>query len=405
MVLGMSESNALTHIDLFAGCGGLSLGLANAGWNGLFVIEKNKLAFATLKHNLIDKEKAYDWPVWLPQRSLDIKMVLRKHENELCGLAGKVDLVTGGPPCQGFSSAGRRKQNDQRNKLIHSYIDFIRLVKPRILFFENVKGFTVGFKKRKSRGEAYSEYVLDELRNLGYDVHGEILDFSEFGIPQRRKRFILVGVMKGDAHSFFKMIAEKNAQFLQAKGINRRVTLAEAISDLERKHGEVDSPDTKHFKAGVYAKPVSNYQELLRQESEGDLPDSHRFANHKEETVKKFRYIIAHAPRNKQAGDDIRREFKSSKRDVVLLDHDAVSPTLTTLPDDYIHYSEPRILTVREYARIQSFPDWFEFKGKYTTGAKDRRKDVPRYTQVGNAIPPLFGELAGLTLKEAFSNQ
>jgi DNA (cytosine-5)-methyltransferase 1 len=93
-------------------------------------------------------------------------------------------------------------------------------------------------------------------------------------------------------------------------------------------------------------------------------------------------------------------ELKSSKRDVVLLDHDAVSPTLTTLPDDYIHYSEPRILTVREYARIQSFADWFEFKGKYPTGAKDRRKDVPRYTQVGNAIPPLFGEQAGLTLKE-----
>jgi DNA (cytosine-5)-methyltransferase 1 len=366
----------------------------------MFAIEKNKLAFATLEHNLIDKKNTFEWPAWLPQHALNIKTVLKKHENELRSLSGKVDLVTGGPPCQGFSSAGRRRQNDQRNKLIHSYINFIRLVKPRILFFENVKGFTVGFKKKKSRGKAYSEYVLNELKNLGYDVHGEILDFSEFGVPQRRKRFILVGVLKGNAHSFFKMIVDKKDQFLQAKGINEHVTLAEAISDLERKHGEVDSPDTKHFKAGVYSKPVSHYQELLRQELNGDLPDSHRFANHKKETVKKFRYIIAHAPRNKRAGDDIMEELKSSKRDVVLLDHDAVSPTLTTLPDDYIHYSEPRILTVREYARIQSFADWFEFKGKYTTGAKDRRKDVPRYTQVGNAIPPLFGEQAGLTLKE-----
>ena len=81
----------------------------------------------------------------------------------------------------------------------------------------------------------------------------------------------------------------------------------------------------------------------------------------------------------------------------------APSPTLTTLPDDYVHYCEPRILTVREYARIQSFPDWFEFKNKYTTGGKNRTKEVPRYSQIGNAIPPLFGEQAGLTLKRIIS--
>jgi len=82
------------------------------------------------------------------------------------------------------------------------------------------------------------------------------------------------------------------------------------------------------------------------------------------------------------------------------MDGRKVSPTLTTLPDDYIHYCEPRILTVREYARLQSFDDWFEFRGKYTTGGKARCHEVPRYTQVGNAIPPLFGEQSGEVLKE-----
>lgn len=80
------------------------------------------------------------------------------------------------------------------------------------------------------------------------------------------------------------------------------------------------------------------------------------------------------------------------------------APTITTLPDDYIHYCEPRIFTVREYARIQSFNDWFEFKGKYTTGGKLRTKEVPRYTQIGNAIPPLFGEQVGVTLNKLLQN-
>ena len=98
----------------------------------------------------------------------------------------------------------------------------------------------------------------------------------------------------------------------------------------------------------------------------------------------------------------MRDKYNIKKHTVIPLDKDAKSPTITTLPDDYIHYSEPRILTVREYARIQSFPDWYEFQGKYTTGGKLRTKEVPRYTQIGNAIPPLFGEQSGLVLKELF---
>ena len=130
------------------------------------------------------------------------------------------------------------------------------------------------------------------------------------------------------------------------------------------------------------------------------IADSHRFAKHKKETVEKFQYILDNAIANKNISDEIKAKYKMKKRTVVPLCKKSCTPTLTTLPDDYIHYCEPRILTVREYARIQSFPDSYEFKAGYTTGGERRKKDVPRYTQIGNAIPPLFGEQAGLVLKD-----
>ena len=175
----MSNLNPLTYIDLFAGCGGLSLGLYNAGWHGVFAIEKSEDAFKTLQHNLIDKCNHFSWPEWLPKTNHDIYEVLENYKIELTALQGRVTLVTGGPPCQGFSMAGKRNEKDERNKLINSYVDFIDLVKPKLIFFENVKGFTIGFKKKNSRGEAYSEYVTKKLEGLKYKVKPQIIDFSE----------------------------------------------------------------------------------------------------------------------------------------------------------------------------------------------------------------------------------
>ena len=125
-------------------------------------------------------------------------------------------------------------------------------------------------------------------------------------------------------------------------------------------------------------------------------PDSHRFVNHTKKTEEKFLQII----KEKLSSKEIQVKFNTKKISTKLLKKNSPSPTITTLPDDYIHYKEPRILTVREYARIQSFPDDFEFKGKYTTGGKLRKKEVPRYTQIGNAIPPLFGEQVGIILPQ-----
>jgi hypothetical protein len=130
--------------------------------------------------------------------------------------------------------------------------------------------------------------------------------------------------------------------------------------------------------------------------------DSMRLARHSEAVRDKFQALIQHCKRNRRTGvslnDEERRVLNSKKRHVVVLDPERPSHTLTTLPDDLLHYSEPRILSVREYARLQSFPDWFVFRGKYTTGGDKRRKECPRYTQVGNAVAPFVAEAMGFAL-------
>lgn len=398
----------LKYVDLFAGCGGLSLGLHNAGWKGLFAIEKSPDAFETLKYNLIEKKNHFEWPIWLPQTNLEIDKVLLEYKEKLIGLRGEVDLVAGGPPCQGFSTAGKRKEDDARNNLIKSYLRFIMYVRPRVIFFENVKGFTLKFEKNKSKGMAYSQYVLRVLNFFGYEVEGKMIDFSQYGIPQKRTRFILVGVRRDivndnnfDAKYFFKEISKNKKSFLSNKGLPQHPTLEEAISDLLKQNGLVETPDRKKFYSGVYSTSKSKYQKYLRTGMAKNVvvPNSHSFPAHLPDTVERFKYLLQIQRQNKSISNKEKEKLKITKHTIIPLSADLPTPTITTLPDDYVHYCEPRILTVREYARIQSFPDWFEFRGKYTTGGKQRTQEVPRYTQIGNAIPPLFSEQSGVVLK------
>ncbi|MCB9352194.1 MAG: DNA cytosine methyltransferase [Lewinellaceae bacterium] len=396
------------YIDLFAGCGGLSLGLRNAGWKGIFAVEKDQFAFRTLKHNLIDKEEHFEWPDWLPISSHNIDEIILNYRNELEMLSGEVDLVAGGPPCQGFSSAGKRQEADSRNDLIESYLKFIEVVKPKLIFFENVKGFTAQFQANKTKGRKYSDYVINSL-NRDYFVHGELVDFYDYGIPQKRCRFILVGIRRNfagkvgiNASVFFQKMIKNKRQFLVSKKLSITPSLEEAISDLLQANGTVESIEDSKFKIGIYTEAKTNYQRFLRKGKKltGLVADSHRFANHTLEVRNRFETAI----QKRLTGRAYREHFKLTKSTINLLEAKAPAPTLTSLPDDCIHYCEPRILTVREYARIQSFPDWYEFKGKYTTGGPLRVKEVPRYSQIGNAIPPLFGEQVGNTLTELLNN-
>lgn len=390
-------------VDIFSGCGGLTLGLHKAGIEGLFAIEKSPDAFATLKANLIDRLHHFDWPSWLPRQAHDINEALKQYKPRLEKLRGQVDLLAGGPPCQGFSLAGRRRNNDCRNQLVHSYISMVDAIEPRILLFENVRGFSIPFKL-KGKEKLYSSLVVDELRRRNYDIAFKLLDFSQFGVPQHRTRFVLVGVSKELqnrgvlADAFFKLLEENKAEFLSGKGLpNHPVSVRSALSDLLASHGTYRNDEFPRFHFGRYGQARTAYQRLMRA---GVLPstqpDSHRFACHTETIVRRFQTAID----ENLSATAYRQRFHLKKSSTKRLSPNAPTPTLTTLPDDYIHYCEPRILTVREYARIQSFPDDYVFKGKYTTGGKARVKEVPRYSQIGNAIPPLFGEIAGIVLQE-----
>lgn len=399
-----------TVIDLFAGCGGLSLGLYMAGWEGIFAVEKNKCAFETLKHNLISKANHFGWPTWLPKEPLDINTLIKEHKKELEALRGKVDLVAGGPPCQGFSMAGKRMEEDERNRLVFSYITFIDLVRPKMLLFENVKGFTYAFD-RGNHPDAipYSQIVVEKLRSLGYDVTPQIINFAEFGVPQRRKRFILVGVYNGEEGKSSEFLPKLKAQFpafIAQHKLPQSPVISDAISDLLRSNGEVPTPDRPGFVSGKYGAAKTAYQQFLRQEvgKKGGIPNSHSFARHTSGKVASFSRLLKEYPdRGKRIDGEERMAWGIQQRGITILDPNAVAPTITGAPDDYLHYCEPRIMTVRECARIQSFPDWYEFKSKYTTGGDMRKKEVPRYSQVGNAIPPLFAFQAGLVIKEMLS--
>ncbi len=400
-------TNKNTYIDLFSGCGGLSLGLHNSGWKGIFAIEKSPDAFDTLKYNLINKKNHFNWPYWLEKKNHDINQILENYSKELTSLVGKIDLVAGGPPCQGFSMAGRRVENDSRNDLINSYIKFIELVKPKLIFFENVKGFTLGFKNNNKKGIAYSTYVVGQLEKLGYSVKGQLIDFSKYGIPQKRTRFILVGIQNKlvdenvnlNKKTFFEKIKDNKKQFLINKNLVINPTLEDAISDLLESNGTIKS-ETPNFRSGIYGEKKSNYQKYIRKYKKNtSIVDSHRFVKHTDVVKARFKIALNENLTSKE----YRQRFKLKKSSTKILEAKKPTPTITTLPDDYIHYCEPRIMTVREYARIQSFPDSYQFKGKYTTGGCKRTQEVPRYSQIGNAIPPLFSEQAGIALKELIS--
>ncbi|MBU4010995.1 MAG: DNA cytosine methyltransferase, partial [Proteobacteria bacterium] len=210
----MQSNNIPTFLDVFSGCGGLSLGLFSAGWQGIFAIEKNPDAFSTLKHNLISPKVSryrFDWPEWLCQKPMEISTLLENHKNDLVSLQGKVDLIAGGPPCQGFSSAGKRDPNDPRNSLTEEYIQVVSLVQPRFLLIENVRGFNVAFKARSESGKnakPYSHLVREKLESLGYSVFTATICCSNFGVPQHRKRFIMIAIRENDPA--LKTLGDKN---------------------------------------------------------------------------------------------------------------------------------------------------------------------------------------------------
>lgn len=417
--------NVPTFVDVFAGCGGLTLGLMRAGWHGIFAVEKDAFAFATLQANFLQTTSRYqfEWPEWLPKEACDLRVLLNAHSDDLRKLRGSIDLLAGGPPCQGFSSAGRRKPHDPRNQLFRDYVALVELMKPRLILLENVEGITYPFAEaevtngktkggRRNKRESYAEAIEGALAD-NYHVLTSIVRCSEYGIPQSRPRFILVGYSKDwfertDVLSPLEWLDTCKEAFLAAKGLRSRTTAKQAISDLEiRRNGLIDGDGAPRFKSIGYKRPLSHFQKVMRDGYTG-MPSDTRLARHRRDITRRFARIISAMKKRNRLGIQLnaeqRKEFGVAKSTLRVLNPNTPAPTITSLPDDLLHYSEPRTLTVRENARLQTFPDWFVFRGKYTTGGDRRAREVPRFTQVANAVPPLLAELLGTVFKAALAS-
>lgn len=372
-------------MDLFAGCGGLAFGLHQVGFKTLFANELHPDPASTYRHNLLTQspESMIVGPIQ--------KVLKNQHLDELGIKKGDIDCLAGGPPCQGFSMAGRGLSDDPRNSLYKEYLRVVRKIQPKSIIFENVPGFANRY------GKNLRTHLVKSLNNMGYITDDGILEAKKFGVPQLRKRYFCIGIHK-DFHN------ENNVSIPSGnKSENEitKLTARHAINDLDTYiekggygTGEIDGPDK-------YLKPArTSFQREMRSVS-GTTTKGYtwntKIPKHTEIVTRRMSAIQNGATRDSLMGTDM-QTLKLSQRHI----HADKFPNITvvSIPDDYIHYNTdlPRTLSVRECARLQTFPDHFRFLGRRTTGGERRRIDVPQYTQVGNAIPPKVAEVLGKTI-------
>jgi DNA (cytosine-5)-methyltransferase 1 len=231
-----------TFIDLFSGCGGLSLGLVMAGLEGRFAIERDSMAFETFKENFLNGHrlpvKPFTWPYWLKKKNWSVDDLLKEHLRELRALAGEVEVLAGGPPCQGFSFAGKRNESDPRNQLFQKYVDVVNAVQPKALILENVPGMKVAHAPKgegqpscRDAPESYYEKLKAQLEGIGYDVTGKLVDASRFGVPQKRVRLIVIGLRRdvskrlvGGAERVFDILESSRLGVLKDLGLPETVS-------------------------------------------------------------------------------------------------------------------------------------------------------------------------------------
>ena len=333
-----------TAIELFAGCGGMGLGLEQAGFDVLYANDISEDATNTYKANL-------------HAGTVECKDVARVKPREVKEKIGRdrVDIVVAGTPCQGFSMLGKRNPDDPRNSLFKHLVRFLKAFKPKMFVMENVGGMLV-----MRNGQDFDK-IRKRMESAGYSTTYVKLNASKYGVPQNRERVFLIGTT-GDA-----------SDITAPKPAKRKTTVKEALSDLDFLDPGEESP--------AYQKPPdSTYQKKMRRGRRALF--NHKAPRHS----RKVRARFAKIPPGKNG----REVVAMGKRDCHKMDPDSQSRTVTTLPEDFVHYRKDRIPTVRELARLQSFPDWFVFTGPRTTGGLQRRSTCCQYTQVGNAVPPLL---------------
>ncbi len=522
----------LKHIELFAGCGGMTLGLEAAGFDLYFANELSPMAGETFAYNLVKEDlealaakgNEANKTLWIKSKFKKAELLKRLRENpfeaknyqesdltsttDLKGklLIGDVDellkwffenpkmvekikkqnitLLSGGPPCQSFSLAGKRERTNAKNLLPLSFAKFAGLMKPKFVLLENVKGITSAFTEDGKKYYAWFE-VAKAFALEGYVPVCMLLNSKYFGVPQNRPRFILLAIRIDLAKQLLKKRKDERLEeslnfydavtsnennidnismkllryydiesnpslyngFLFPKissPIGQLISAEKAINDLKKVGNEINNSKIKneyrdYLNSVFEAHPIDDTQVL----------HNHDPRNHSYNVRARFRlYQVINQFKNgnkriaidailgKKLGEEelnkLTREISgyeifmqngnsnvynktlsnpsevenylqsiaTKKHSQRALKEKEPAPAQLTIPDDLCHYDKDqlRTLTVREMARFQSFPDWFKFRSKVTTGGTNRKFEVPQYTQVGNAVPPLLARELGKTI-------
>ena len=368
-----------TVVELFAGAGGMMLGLEDAGFSTLLANEVHAHPCMTMRANFPR----------VPVIEGSIRDLTASQMFEQAGYDAlpEVDLVAGGPPCQGFSTAGMKDPNDPRNTLIGDYIRIVKEIRPRGFLLENVTGLLT------MRNGQLWENVATELDELGYKFQFAVLHAADFGVPQMRNRLIVLGAREeappmhpNPTHRSMK--APEPTLFSQ--DLKPMTTCGDALGDL---------PSVNPGEAIVeyQSQPTTDYQRRMRMGV--TRLSNHQASKHRQETMDYYGLIPPGG-----TALDIPKELRNGKQGVQRWPLNGIARTITTEPTDFLHPTMNRIPTIRELARIQSFPDRFEFLGQRTTGNKMRRLGYcSQSQQVGNAVPPMLAEAVGRAIIDHWS--
>ena len=432
-------------IDLFCGAGGCSEGLIQAGFHILFSSDISDMVEVTYKHRHEQLGLIQGKNTWFERSDIrdltgnDIRKYITSLEMFKDKKMPEIDLMIGGPSCQGFSRAGRRDKSDPRNMLFGEYVRVVNEIRPKYIVLENVEGFVdmqfIGYKGitgiEYPDGSVTPFILRNELKEIGYDtLEPQILNAADYGVPQRRNRIIFMGYRRGLNPPHYPKPTTKPEE---------RVTLLEAIGDLITDPEQRDkvNPNLSQYQLEsvngrtpningipISATDIANTElsrqtDIVRERFELFKPGES--GSYLKKRVMEVGIDISDKP---ALIDLCSKQLKISKSEVIELfkkpgatkeqvevlltkknirqkwSPDQPSATVVTIADDYISPWEPRTFSVREMARCQSFDDSFEFLGKRTTGGLLRRKEVPQYTQVGNAVPPLLAKAVALEIKK-----
>lgn len=351
-----SDKNNLNVLDLFSGCGGLSLGFQMAGYNikgmidfdndSLKTAEKNNLADNYLNIDLFNED-------WIEKLSEKISLK-------------EIDIIIAGPPCQGFSLTGPRQLDDKRNKLYKAVFEIVEKVKPKAFLIENVKGMATLYKGK------VKEDIIKQFSNINYKVSAKILNSKYFGVPQSRERLFYIGLKQ----KYFNFPPEIFSQ-------NEYITCREAIDDLPSlgnlEEVFIYTSDTKNY-----------YQELIRNKSK--KLSNHQPTRHTPEVIS----VIKQVPEGGNHKDLPPGVGESRKFNEAWTRYDGNKPskTIDTGHRNHFHYEYNRVPTIRENCRLQSFPDTFEVTGSKTSQNK----------QIGNAVPVLLAKILAEEIYEQIKN-